>query len=204
MAEEELVLYYNLSVCLSHRRQTDRQKLRHAAHIAGLPSASCMEAAHLPPTDSPSSSLHMCPTHELLHLSDWKQRHALMMMKPEDEEFSVPWGSGGSASRWRRAPAAPPAARTAGWPGSESSCTGTSAPTKLPVRYWLLVGEQAADLNTNHPWWGGERGGGGGWRGEGGGGGVVLSPTVSKEIPARSVRGGGNVTARHARIRSKF
>lgn len=52
MAEEELVLYYNLSVCLSHRRQTDRQKLRHAAHIAGLPSASCMEAAHLPPTDS--------------------------------------------------------------------------------------------------------------------------------------------------------
>lgn len=29
--------------------------------------------------------------------------------------------------------------------------------------------------------------------GEGGG---VLSPTVSKEIPARSVRGGGNVTSR--------
>lgn len=73
MKEDELVLYYNLSACLSHRRQTDRQKLRHAAHIAGLPSASCMEAAHLPPTDSPapspSSSPHMCPTHEHLHLS---------------------------------------------------------------------------------------------------------------------------------------
>lgn len=72
MKEDQLVLYYNLSACLSHRRPTDRQKLRHAAHIAGLPSASCMEAAHLPPTDSPapSSSLHMCPTHEHLHLSD--------------------------------------------------------------------------------------------------------------------------------------
>lgn len=171
MAEEELVLYYNLSVCLSHRRQTDRQKLRHAAHIAGLPSASCMEAAHLPPTDSPSSSHHMCPTHELLHLSDWKQSHALMMMKPEDEEFAVPWGSGGSASRWRRAPAAPPAARTAGWPGSESSCTGTSALYKGPSSV-LVVSGRAGGGSQHQPslmrrrerrgWWLKERGGGGG------------------------------------------
>lgn len=51
-------------VCLSADRQAD--KLRHAA---GLPSASSTEAADLPPTNSPSSSLlYVSLSHTHTHL----------------------------------------------------------------------------------------------------------------------------------------
>lgn len=179
--EEEILswtlLYYKLSVCLSHCRQTDRQKLRHAAHIAGLPSASCMEAADLPPTDSynmitfiPITIIitchthhNMCPTHAHLHLSDCR----------------IPWDSCGSASRWRRVPAGPPAVRTAGWTGSESSCWRTSAHWNCPSLVLVVSGRAGGGSQYHQPslMRGGERRGGGGG---------VLSLTVSKEIPARS------------------
>lgn len=94
----------------------------------------------------------------------------------------VPWGSGGSASRWRPAPAAPPAVRTTGWAGSDSSCPGTSAHWTRPS-FLLVVSGTAGGRAQHRPspmrrarrgWWVGG----------------LLSPTVSKEIPAASVRGG--------------